>query len=37
MRLVDLKYNFDCDWLIELFDNKPSNKNLASELVENIF
>jgi len=27
--LVDLNYNFDCDWLIELSDN-----NLASELVE---
>ena len=29
-RLVDLNYNFKCDWLIELSDNK-----LASELVEN--
>ena len=27
--LVDLNYNFECDWLIEL-----SNNNLASELVE---
>ena len=40
MRLVDLNYNFECDWLIELSDNKLSNKrlfdnNLASELVEN--
>ena len=26
MWLVDLKYNFECDWLIELYDN-----NLASE------
>ena len=24
-----------CDWLIELPDNKLSNNNLASELVEN--
>ena len=30
MWLVDLKYNFECDWLIELSDN-----NLAGELVEN--
>ena len=21
LRLVDLNYNFECDWLIELFDN----------------
>ena len=44
MRLVDLKYNFECDWLIELSDNKLSSNelsnnklsdnNLASELVE---
>ena len=33
-RLVDLKYNFECDWLIELSDNKLCNDNLASELVE---
>ena len=38
--LVDLNYNFECDWLIELsdnklFDNKLSDNNLASELVEN--
>ena len=30
MWLVDLNYNFECIWLIEL-----SNNNLASELVEN--
>ena len=45
LRLVDLNYNFECDWLIELSDNKLSNNklsnnklsdnNLASELVEN--
>ena len=44
MWLVDLNYNFECDWLIELFDNKLSDNklsnhklsdnNLASELVE---
>ena len=46
MWLVDLNYNFECDWLIELsdnklsnnklFNNKLSNNNLASELVENM-
>ena len=45
MWLVDLYYIFECDWLIELSDNKLSNNklsnyklsdnNLASELVEN--
>ena len=44
--LLDLNCNFQCDWLIELSDNKLSNNklsdnklsdnNLASELVENI-
>ena len=33
--LVDLTYNFESDWLIELSDNKLSNNNLASKLVEN--
>ena len=38
--LVDLNYNFECDWLIELSDNKLSDNklsdnNLASELVSN--
>jgi len=45
MWLVDLCYNFDCDWLIELSDNKLSDNkpsdnklsdnNVTSELVEN--
>ena len=45
MRLVDLNYNFEFDWLIELSDdnlsnnklseNKLSDNNSASELVEN--
>ena len=41
MRLVDLNYNFYCDWFIDLSDNnllsnnKLSDNNLASELVEN--
>ena len=30
MLLVDLNYNFECDWFVELSDN-----NLASELVGN--
>ena len=34
MWLVDLNYNFECDWPIELSDNKLSDSNLASELVE---
>ena len=37
--MVDLNYNFECDWLIELSDTKMPNiklsdDNLASELVE---
>ena len=40
MWLVDLNYDFECDWLIELPDNKLSNnklsdKNFESELVKN--
>ena len=35
MRLVDLNYNFESDWLIELSGDKLSDNNLASELVEN--
>ena len=35
MWLVDLNYNFECDWLIELSDNKLSDNNLVSELGEN--
>ena len=34
LRMVDLNYNFECDWLIEMSDNKLSDNNLASELVE---
>ena len=30
MLLVDLNYNFECDWFVELSDN-----NLAGELVGN--
>ena len=43
MLLVDLKYNFECDWFVELSDNKlsdnklsdnkMSDNNLARELV----
>ena len=33
--LVDLNYSFEYDWFIELSDNKLSDNNLASELVEN--
>ena len=34
MRLFYLNYNFKWEWLAELPDNKLSNNNLASELVE---
>ena len=34
--LVDLNYNFKCDWLIELSDNKLFDIYLESELVEDI-
>ena len=37
MWLVDLNYNFECDWLIALSVNKLSHNNLASELVEKFF
>jgi len=33
--VVDLNYNFECDWRIELSDTKLSDNNFASELVEN--
>ena len=36
MWLVDLNYNFECDWLIELSDNKLSDIYLESELVEDM-
>jgi len=40
MWLVDLNYNFECHWPIELSDNKLSDNelsdyNLARELKEN--
>jgi len=40
MWLVDLNCNFECDWLIELSDNKLSDdklsdNNLAGQLVGN--
>ena len=45
MWLVDLNYNFECDWLVELSDNKLSDNkvsenklsdnNLTEELVGN--
>ena len=34
--MVDLKYNFECVWLIELSDNKLFDNNLASEYVKNM-
>ena len=40
MWLVDLNYNFKCDWLIEpsdntLSDNKLFDNNLTTELMGN--
>ena len=36
LRLVDLNYNFECDWLIELSDNKLSNnKKSKNKLSDN--
>jgi len=35
MLLVDLNYDFECDWFVELSNNKLSDNNLASELVGN--
>ena len=35
MWLVDLKWKFEYNWLIELSDSKLSDNKLASELVEN--
>jgi len=35
MLLVDLNYDFECDWFVELSSNKLSDNNLASELVGN--
>ena len=32
MLLVDLNYNFEFDWFVELSDNKLSDNHLASEL-----
>ena len=29
MWLFDLNYNFECDWLIELSDNKLSDNKLS--------
>ena len=35
MLLVDLNYNFEFDWFVELPDNKLFDNNLASELGGN--
>ena len=29
MWLVDLNYNFECDWFVELSDNKLSDNKLS--------
>ena len=33
LRLVDLNYNFECDWFVELSDNKLSDNNLVIEEI----
>ena len=35
MWLVDLNYNFERDWLIELSDNKLSNNKLSNNKLSN--
>ena len=35
MWLVDLNYIFECDWLIELSDNKLSNNKLSNNKLSN--
>ena len=35
MWLVDLNYIFECDWLIELSDNKLSNNKLSNNNLSN--
>ena len=34
--LVDLNHNFECDWLIELFDNKLSDNRLSDNRLFDI-
>ena len=33
MWLVDLNYNFECDWFVKLSDNKLSDNNLVIEEI----
>ena len=35
MWLVDLTYNYECDWPIELSDNKLSNNKVSNNKVSN--
>jgi len=35
MWLVDLNYNFECDWPVELSDNKLSNNKVSNNKVSN--
>ena len=35
MWLVDSNYNFECDWLIELSDNKLSDNKLSDNKLSN--
>ena len=31
MLLIDLKYNFECDWFVELSNNKLSDNKLSNK------
>ena len=33
MWLVDLNYNFECDWLIELSNNELLNNKLSGQFI----
>ena len=35
MLLVDLNYNFECDWFVELSDNKLSDNKLSDDKLSN--
>ena len=36
MLLVDLNYNFECDWFVELSDNKLSDNRLSDNKMSDM-
>ena len=36
MLLVDLNHNFECDWFVELSDNKLSDNKLSDNKMSDI-